>query len=228
MTSDTLSRLDRKEIVSRTLLINEIFLSIQGETTRTGLPTVFIRLTGCPLRCHYCDTTYAFTAGEKMAIGEILQQVGSYRTTQVTVTGGEPLAQKDCLHLLTLLCDEGYQVSLETSGALDIAAVEDRVIKILDIKTPASGETARNRFANLDHLTPNDQIKLVICNRDDYEWCKSKLKEYRLNERCEVLFSASHGQLAAAELAEWILTDRLPVRLQIQLHKYLWGDVPGR
>ena len=228
MTADTQIRPGRDEIISRTLVINEIFLSIQGETSRSGLPTVFVRLTGCPLRCVYCDTAYAFTAGEKMAIGEILQQVSRYRTPYVTVTGGEPLAQKDCLQLLTLLCDEGYQVSLETSGALDIAAVEDRVVRVLDIKTPASGEVARNRFANLDHLTRKDQVKLVICDRDDYEWSKSRLLEYRLNERCEVLFSASHGHLAARELAEWILADRLPVRLQIQLHKHLWGDTPGR
>lgn len=226
MTADT--RPGRNEIISRTLVINEIFLSIQGETSKSGLPTVFVRLTGCPLRCVYCDTAYAFTAGEKVTIGAILQQVSRYQTPHVTVTGGEPLAQKDCLHLLTLLCDEGYQVSLETSGALDVAPVEDRIVKILDIKTPGSGEVTRNLFANLDHLTPNDQIKLVICNRDDYEWSKSRLQEYRLNERCEVLFSASHGQLEARELAEWILADRLPVRLQIQLHKHLWGDTPGR
>lgn len=228
MRSKTAATPDRQDIAARTLVINEIFLSIQGETTKAGLPTVFIRLTGCPLRCGYCDTAYAFSAGEKTTIGDILQAVGGYRTRHVTVTGGEPLAQKDCLHLLTLLCDEGYQVSLETSGALDIAGVEDRVVKILDIKTPASGEAGRNLYQNLDYLTPNDQIKFVICNREDYAWSKSKLLEYRLNDRCEVLFSASHGQLTASDLADWILRDRLPVRLQIQLHKYLWGDVPGR
>lgn len=218
----------RNEIIAKTLVINEIFLSIQGETSKTGLPTVFIRLTGCPLRCNYCDTTYAFSAGNKMTIGEILQSVGQYRTMHVTVTGGEPLAQKDCQHLLNMLCDEGYQVSLETSGAVDVAGVEDRVIKILDIKTPASGEADRNRFENIQHLTSSDQVKFVICNRVDYEWSKNKLVEYRLNDRCEVLFSGSHDQLAARALAEWILEDRLPVRLQIQLHKYLWGDIPGR
>ena len=228
MPGKTATRPDRQVIAARSLVINEIFLSIQGETTKTGLPTAFIRLTGCPLRCSYCDTAYAFSAGEKMTIGDILQQIGRYRTPHVTVTGGEPLAQKDCLHLLTLLCDEGYQVSLETGGAIDVAGVEDRVARILDIKTPASGEAGRNLYRNLDYLAANDQVKFVICNREDYEWSKDKLLEYRLNERCEVLFSASHGQLAANDLAEWILQDRLPVRLQIQLHKYLWGDVPGR
>lgn len=228
MPGKTATRPDRQVIAARSLVINEIFLSIQGETTKSGLPTAFIRLTGCPLRCSYCDTAYAFTAGEKMTIADILQQIGRYRTPHVTVTGGEPLAQKDCLHLLTLLCDEGYQVSLETSGAVDVAGVEDRVAKILDIKTPASGEADRNLYKNLDYLTANDQVKFVICDREDYEWSKDKLFECRLNERCEVLFSNSHGQLAAKDLAEWILQDRLPVRLQIQLHKYLWGDTPGR
>jgi len=228
MRTDIKTGSDRDSVIAKSLVINEIFLSIQGETTRAGLPTVFIRLTGCPLRCSYCDTAYAFSAGKKMSIGEILQAIGKYRTRHVTVTGGEPLAQKDCLHLLTLLCDEGYQVSLETSGAIDVAGIEDRVIRIIDIKTPASGEVDRNRYENLEHLTPSDQVKFVICDRADYEWSKSKLAEYRLNDRCEVLFSGSHDQLSARVLAEWILEDRLPVRLQIQLHKYLWGDAPGR
>lgn len=228
MRTETRARPDRNDIIGKTLVINEIFLSIQGESSKTGLPTVFIRLTGCPLRCVYCDTAYAFNSGNKMTIGEVLQAIGQYRTMHVTVTGGEPLAQKDCLHLLTLLCDEGYQVSLETSGAVDVAGVEDRVIKVIDIKTPASGEVDRNRYENIKHLTPNDQVKFVICDREDYEWSRNKLAEYRLNDRCEVLFSGSHDQLAARVLAEWILEDRLPVRLQIQLHKYLWGDVPGK
>ena len=218
----------RCDIIMKTLVVNEIFLSIQGETTRTGLPTVFIRLTGCPLRCSYCDTAYAFSAGEKMSIGDMLQNISQYRIRHVTVTGGEPLAQKDCLLLLTVLCDEGYQVSLETSGAVDIAGVDDRVIRILDLKTPASGEEHRNRYQNLDCLTPDDQIKFVICDRGDYEWSKSKLVEHRLMDRCEILFSACHDQLAAPDLAQWILEDRLPVRLQVQLHKYLWGDTPGK
>lgn len=218
----------RNDVITRTLIINEIFLSIQGETSKAGLPTAFIRLTGCPLRCTYCDTAYAFHNGSKMNIGEILKAVSGYRTTHVTVTGGEPLAQKNCLHLLTVLCDEGYSVSLETSGAMDISGVEDRVIRILDLKTPGSGEQTRNRFENIDCLKQDDQVKFVICDRNDYEWSSDKVKEYMLNERCEVLFSVSHDQLPARTLADWILEDRLPVRLQIQLHKYLWGDAPGR
>ena len=216
------------DINTATLRVNEIFLSLQGETTRSGLPTVFIRLTGCPLRCSYCDTEYAFYEGEKMTIAGIVRTVAGYRTPYVTVTGGEPLAQKPCLPLLKHLCDEGYKVSLETSGAMDVAAVDPRVMKIVDIKTPGSGEENRNRYENLQHLGQHDEIKLVICDRVDYEWAKNLLNQYRLNERCEVLFSPSHAQLPAAQLADWILADRLPVRLQIQLHKYLWGDVRGK
>ncbi len=221
-----------KKVVDRikckTLVINEIFYSIQGESTRTGLPTAFIRLTGCPLRCRYCDTAYAFHEGGKMTIGDILHAIAGYRTRYVTVTGGEPLAQRACIDLLGLLCDEGYQVSLETGGALDISAVDERVCRILDIKTPGSGEAGKNRYANLSHLTPADQIKFVICDRDDYEWARGKLRALQLNERCEVLFSPSHDELPAEALADWILADQLPVRLQVQLHKYLWGDVRGR
>ena len=228
MKSGILQQPDRDEVLAQTLIVNEIFLSIQGETSLAGIPTVFVRLTGCPLRCQYCDTAYAFDAGGKMHVSAILQAVSDYRTQHVTVTGGEPLAQKTCLRLLSLLCDEGYQVSLETSGAIDVSSVDERVIKILDLKTPGSGEMARNRYENLEFLLPHDEIKFVVCDRADYEWSKTKLAEYRLNERCQVLFSNSHDQLPARQLADWILEDRLTVRLQIQLHKYLWGDVPGR
>jgi len=211
-----------------TLKINEIFFSIQGETTRTGLPTVFIRLTGCPLRCVYCDTEYAFHDGNKMTLAEILQKISDYRTTLITVTGGEPLAQKNCMPLLKMLCDTGYDVSLETSGALDIQNIDSRVVRIVDLKTPASGEVDKNLYENMQYLTANDQVKFVICDRQDYEWSRIKLDEYNLSEKCEVLFSGSHGEIQASQLADWILEDQLPVRLQIQLHKYLWGDVPGK
>ena len=210
------------------LKVNEIFFSIQGESTRSGLPTVFIRLTGCPLRCVYCDTAYAFHQGSNISINDILRETGRYRTKYVTVTGGEPLAQKTCLDLLNQLCNEGYQVSLETGGALDISGVDMRVARIVDIKTPASGECEKNRLANLEYLTAHDQIKFVICDRMDYEWARNMLRDRQLNGLCEVLFSPSHDQLDAKILADWILVDQLPVRLQIQLHKYLWGDVPGK
>jgi 7-carboxy-7-deazaguanine synthase len=216
------------ELAGPTLRINEIFHSIQGESTRTGLPTAFVRLTGCPLRCGYCDTAYAFHEGTTMTIETVLEAVRATGAKYVTVTGGEPLAQKNCLILLERLCDEGFDVSLETSGALDITLVDARVAKILDIKTPGSGESARNRFANLALLTAHDQIKFVICDRADYEWSRDLLRRERLDQRCEVLFSPSHGQLKPGLLADWILADRLPVRLQIQLHKVLWGDVRGR
>jgi len=211
-----------------TLRINEIFLSIQGESTKAGLPTSFIRLTGCPLRCSYCDTEYAFYEGNKQTIAAIMKTISSHGTIHVTVTGGEPLAQKNCRVLLRVLCEQNYQVSLETSGAMDVSAVDPRVIKILDLKTPASGEVDKNKFENLRHLSVKDQIKFVICNRDDYEWSKEKLKEYKLEERNEVLFSPSHSEIEAVDLAEWILEDKLPVRLQVQLHKYIWGDVKGK
>ncbi|MEJ2554589.1 MAG: 7-carboxy-7-deazaguanine synthase QueE [Gammaproteobacteria bacterium] len=210
------------------LRITEIFLSLQGEGRSVGVPTVFVRLTGCPLRCHYCDTAYAFHGGESMDLDAVMQRVAEYGVRHVTVTGGEPLAQKACLSLLIRLCDAGYQVSLETSGALAVDEVDRRVSKVVDFKTPGSGEAARNRFANVEHLTAKDQVKFVICDRGDYEWSKQVTAEQRLTERCEVLFSPSAGQLPARELADWIVTDRLPVRFQIQLHKYLWGDEPGR
>lgn len=211
-----------------TLRISEIFYSLQGETTTSGLPTAFIRLTGCPLRCSYCDTEYAFFGGEKYALGQILEQVKGYQPRYVTVTGGEPLAQPSCLPLLSDLCDAGYRVSLETSGALPIADVDKRVVVILDLKTPASGEAGRNLWENLPHLKDGDEIKFVICDRADYEWVRLKLDQYNLNDgRFELLFSPSQGQLEPAQLAEWIMADNLPVRLQMQLHKQLWGDKPG-
>jgi 7-carboxy-7-deazaguanine synthase len=216
------------QIMAKTLVVNEIFFSLQGESSFTGLPTIFIRLTGCPLRCHYCDTEYAFHEGNKITIRNILQEISGYRTRYVTVTGGEPLAQRGCYDLLSQLCDEGYHVSLETSGAMEIASVDERVCKILDIKTPGSGETGRNRLDNLKHLATRDQIKFVICDEADYEWTRTMINDYQLHERCSILLSPSHEQLQAATLADWILRDQLPVRLQIQLHKYLWGDVPGR
>jgi 7-carboxy-7-deazaguanine synthase len=213
---------------STRLRITEIFLSLQGESTSMGYPTVFVRLTGCPLRCGYCDTEYAFQGGEWMTLEAILEQVGSYRVQHVTVTGGEPLAQKPCLPLLAGLCDAGYRVSLETSGALDIAAVDPRVSRVMDLKTPGSGEVERNRYVNLELLGSRDQLKFVICNRADYEWALEQLARHELAARCEVLFSPGYGQQDATELAEWILQDRLPVRFQLQLHKYLWGNEPGR
>ena len=210
------------------LRISEIFLSLQGESSTVGFPTVFVRLTGCPLRCHYCDTEYAFRGGEYMDLDAIAARVASYQIRHVTVTGGEPLAQPSCLALLTRLCDAGYQVSLETSGALDVSQVDTRVMKVLDLKTPGSGEADKNRYQNLDCLMPRDQVKFVICDRADYVWARRMLDERRLASRCEVLFSPSFGQQDAAELAGWVLEDRLPVRFQMQLHKILWGDEPGR
>lgn len=209
------------------LRVTEIFFSLQGETSRIGLPTVFIRLTGCPLRCSYCDTAYAFTGGKNDTLGEILQQVDSYRTRYITVTGGEPLAQKNCLPLLTALCDAGYQVSLETSGALDIGGVDARVMRVVDIKTPASGEVGKNRWENLALLTPQDEIKFVLCDEADYHWACQILAQYHLADQCPVLFSPAQGVLAPAQLAEWILRDGLPVRFQLQLHKILWQNAAG-
>lgn len=214
--------------VTERLRITEIFYSLQGEGRTVGWPTVFVRLTGCPLRCKYCDTTYAFQGGEWIALEEIEQRIARYQAHYVTVTGGEPLAQKRCLNLLQRLVQRGYEVSLETSGALDISQVDPRVTKVMDLKTPASGECHRNQYANLQHLALKDQIKFVICNRADYQWSVAMLREYDLASRCEVLFSPSYDQLAAPTLAEWILTDQLPVRFQLQLHKLLWGDEPGR
>lgn len=210
------------------LRITEIFYSLQGETKTVGLPTVFVRLTGCPLRCGYCDSAYAFQGGDWYEIDDILQKVSAYAAHYVTVTGGEPLAQKPCITLLNRLCDAGYEVSLETSGALDISQVDPRVIKVVDIKTPGSGEVNKNRFENIPYLLPHDQVKFVICHRDDYEWARGIIYQHRLAAACHVLFSPSYNQQAPGELADWILQDRLPVRMQIQLHKYLWGDIPGR
>lgn len=209
------------------LRISEIFYSLQGESATIGYPTVFIRLTGCPLRCGYCDTTYAFQGGEWMTLEAILERAGQYRTRHVTVTGGEPLAQKTCLDLLQRLCDRGYQVSLETSGALDVSSVDARVIKVVDLKTPGSGEVERNLYENIEHLLPHDQVKFVICDRADFDWSVQQLQQFELTQRCEVLFSPSYGQQDATELAEWVLAEQLPVRMQVQLHKYLWGNEPG-
>jgi len=210
------------------LRITEIFYSLQGESTTVGLPTVFVRLTGCPLRCHYCDTEYAFYGGERKTLAQILEEVDAYGASRVCVTGGEPLAQKPCLDLLTALCDRGYGVSLETAGALSVADVDPRVVKVMDLKTPASGEAHRNLYDNIALLQPGDQVKFVICDRRDYEWARLKLDELSLGERVnDILFSPSHGSLEPAELAEWILADRLPVRFQLQLHKLLWKDEPG-
>ena len=209
------------------LKITEVFHSLQGEALNVGLPTVFIRLTGCPLRCTYCDTAYAFTGGEWMHISSILEQVKQFNTSHVTVTGGEPLAQKNCLLLLRQLCDSGYDVSLETSGALLVDRVDERVIKILDVKTPASGEVEKNKFENFALLDSDDQIKFVICDEADYLWSKQIVVEHQLENRCEILFSPGHEQLDAAVLAGWVLKDQLNIRFQIQLHKYLWGDKPG-
>lgn len=208
--------------------ISEIFFSLQGETSRVGLPTVFVRLTGCPLRCNYCDTEYAFYGGEGMSISAILDQVSSYAPRYVTVTGGEPLAQKECLVLLKSLCDRGYSVSLETSGALDVSKVDERVSKVLDIKTPGSGEVEKNHWGNLNHLMLHDELKFVLCDEADYQWAVAVIRERGLDAICSILFSPVHGKLDPAILATWVLRDRLPVRLQIQLHKLLWGEGSGR
>jgi 7-carboxy-7-deazaguanine synthase len=210
------------------LKITEIFRSLQGEADTVGIPTVFVRLTGCPLRCQYCDTPYAFQGGEWWELEDIARRVRELEVTHVCVTGGEPLAQKNCLPLLTMLCDAGYRVSLETSGAMPLEGVDPRVVKVVDVKTPASGEESRNLYDELARLDRKDLVKFVICGREDYEWSRAKARELGLAERCTVLFSPSHAELPARDLADWILEDRLPVRLQIQLHKYLWGDVPGK
>jgi 7-carboxy-7-deazaguanine synthase len=210
------------------LRITEIFLSLQGEARDAGRPTVFVRLTGCPLRCQYCDTAYAFHGGEWWDIDAILAEVARHGVRHVCVTGGEPLAQKRCIGLLQRLCDAGHEVSLETSGAIDISEVDPRVSRVLDIKTPGSLEVARNRWDNLPLLTAHDQVKFVLCGRADYEWARGIVVEHDLAERCDVLFSPSKDELAARELADWIVADRLPVRFQMQLHKLLWNDEPGR
>jgi 7-carboxy-7-deazaguanine synthase len=210
------------------LRLTEIFYSLQGETRTVGLPTVFVRLTGCPLRCQYCDTAYAFQGGHWYELDDVIAQVVSYKARYVTVTGGEPLAQKASLELMKRLCDQNYIVSLETSGALLTDHVDIRVVKVIDIKTPGSMEVERNDWRNFDYLLPHDQLKFVICDQADYEWSKKIIQQYSLENRCEILFSPSHTQIAAGQLADWILQDQLPVRLQIQLHKYLWGEVQGR
>lgn len=210
------------------LRITEIFCSLQGEARTVGCPTVFVRLTGCPLRCGYCDSAYAFHGGERKLLTEILQEVDGYGVRYVCVTGGEPLAQPDCKHLLTALCDKGYEVSLETSGAMDVEEVDDRVSIVMDLKTPASGEVEKNLYSNIPKLSEKDQVKFVLCDRQDYQWAKMKLDEYSLiNQVGEVLFSPSYEGVTPKELAEWILQDKLDVRFQIQLHKYIWGDKPG-
>jgi 7-carboxy-7-deazaguanine synthase len=210
------------------LRINEIFHSLQGEADAVGFPTVFVRLTGCPLRCQYCDTEYAFHAGDWHDLDVIVDEVRSFGSRHVCVTGGEPLAQPNCLKLLRQLCDADFDVSLETSGALDIGEVDARVSRVVDVKTPGSREAARNRVGNFALLTRRDQLKFVICSREDYDWSKAYLQEHGLPERCQVLFSPSYTQVPPATLAEWILADRLQVRFQLQLHKILWGDVPGK
>ena len=210
------------------LKITEIFYSLQGEADTAGTPTVFVRLTGCPLRCQYCDTEYAFHGGEWWEVEAVVERVKELDSRYVCVTGGEPLAQKSCLELLTRLCDAGCRVSLETSGAMSLEGVDERVVRVVDVKTPGSGEESRNRYEELARLGSRDLVKFVICDRGDYEWSGAKFRELGLEGRCTVLFSPSHEQLPARQLADWILEDRLPVRLQIQLHKYLWGNVPGK
>lgn len=209
------------------LRVTEIFYSLQGESRPAGIPTAFIRLTGCPLRCRYCDTEYAFHGGRQMPIADILVEIEKFGARYVCVTGGEPLAQPNCLNLLSRLADSGFRVSLETSGALDISDVDDRVTIVMDIKTPASGELDRNRWENLERLKPEDQIKFVVCDRQDYEWARGVLSEHDLTRRVSVLFSPAWGQGIDRPLAEWILEDRLEVRFQMQLHKILWGETPG-
>ncbi len=213
---------------TKILRVSEIFFSLQGETSRVGLPTVFVRLTGCPLRCGYCDTAYAFTGGENMSISAILEQASDFQSNYITVTGGEPLAQKSCLALLSALCDAGYSVSLETSGALDISKVDARVCKVMDIKTPGSGEIEKNSWANLDYLKRQDEIKFVLCDETDYQWACETIRSRHLAQICPVLFSPVYGTLNPVILAAWILRDHIPVRMQIQLHKLLWGESPGR
>lgn len=214
--------------MSDDLRITEIFYSLQGESRTVGLPTVFVRLTGCPLRCQYCDTAYAFSGGKMVSQDHVLAEVAKYQPRFVTVTGGEPLAQKPCLPLLTKLCDAGYEVSLETSGAIDVSDVDPRVVKVLDLKTPASGEISKNLYTNIEYLTPIDQVKFVICSREDYLWANQQVQQYQLAEKVsDVLYSPSFTELEPKQLAEWILQDNVPVRMQLQIHKLLWQDSPG-
>ncbi|MEO7934836.1 MAG: 7-carboxy-7-deazaguanine synthase QueE [Dokdonella sp.] len=226
--SEQVSDIVSAPVSSRRLRLTEIFHSLQGESDSIGWPTVFIRLTGCPLRCVWCDTEYSFYGGEWHEIEEILATVAGFGARHVCVTGGEPLAQKRCLALLEALCEAGYEVSLETSGALDISAVDARVRRVMDLKAPGSGEVARNLWSNLDHLQAHDQIKFVLASRDDYNWAVERIAEHALTSRCPVLFSPVHSQLSPRDLADWIIEDKLPVRFQMQLHKLLWGNEPGR
>ena len=215
--------------MSAQVRVTEIFYSLQGESRSAGLPTVFVRLTGCPLRCGYCDTAYAFAGGELKTIAEIVAEVDQYQAPYITITGGEPLAQKNCWPLTQALCDLGAEVSIETSGAIDVGGLDGRAIIVMDLKTPASGESHRNLYDNLALLRPQDQIKFVLCNRQDYEWAKFTLDRYGLTKKVDtVLFSPTNGELSPRDLADWILQDRLPVRFQLQLHKYIWGNEPGR
>ena len=214
--------------MTETLRITEIFYSLQGESNTVGWPTVFIRLTGCPLRCQYCDTAYAFHGGKTRTIDEIIGQVKTYNASYVTVTGGEPLAQKNCFKLLEKLADMGVSVAVETSGAINIAEVDSRVTKVMDLKTPGSNEEHRNLYQNIEYLDAKDQVKFVISNDEDYVWSKAQLERYQLHKRCDVLFSPCAGTQNSSQLADRILADRLPVRFQLQLHKILWGDVAGR
>jgi len=228
MTSDIQSTSESVSNAQPRLRITEIFYSLQGESSFVGLPTIFIRLTGCPLRCGYCDTAYAFSGGEWMPITDIVQQIKQYKASTVCVTGGEPLAQRSCEDLLTSLCDEGYNVSVETSGSIDISAVDARVHRIMDLKTPGSGEEAKNKYENIQHLTQLDEVKFVLCDRADYDWAKAILQQYSLLEKSQVLFSPVHEGVSPVELADWIIADQLNVRFQFQLHKFLWADEPGR
>jgi len=214
--------------MEKSLRITEIFYSLQGESNTVGLPTVFIRLTGCPLRCSYCDTAYAFSGGKRQSIAEIVEQVDQYKAKYITVTGGEPLAQPACHELMTALLDKGYSVSLETSGALDVSGVDARAVKVMDLKTPASAEMDKNLYQNIEYLSEKDQLKFVIADNEDYQWSKSMMQQYDLAQRCEVLFSPVMGEMSPRVLADNIIKDNLPVRFQIQLHKYLWDDAQGK
>jgi 7-carboxy-7-deazaguanine synthase len=224
MLSDT----QASEGIESRLRITEIFYSLQGESSFVGLPTVFIRLTGCPLRCDYCDTAYAFSGGQWMQVADILQQIKQYNATTVCVTGGEPLAQRSCCDLLKQLCDTGYQVSIETSGSIDISQVDTRVVRVMDIKTPASGEESKNKYENIQHLMQKDEVKFVLCDRADYDWAKAVLEQYHLLDKTQVLFSPVHEGVSPGDLADWIIHDQINVRFQFQLHKFLWNNEPGR
>lgn len=216
------------QVAEPRLRITEIFYSLQGESSLVGLPTIFIRLTGCPLRCDYCDTAYAFSGGEWMSVSDILQQISQYNTKTVCVTGGEPLAQRSCANFLMQLCDSGYRVSIETSGSIDISQLDSRVIRVMDIKTPGSGEASKNRYENIQYLQQKDEVKFVLCNRDDYDWSKEIINQHKLSEKTQILFSPVHDGVSPGDLADWIISDQLNVRFQFQLHKFLWNNEPGR